>query len=131
MSERPSNQVVPRPGELSITAGRGNGALTFAVRGEIDLASVPRLVAELRRAEAAEAKLVVIDLADVEFIDSSGLQALLKARERLSRHGLRLSLSRPSAQVRQLLELTGTLGLFSVEGLEQVSTGPEKRGSAA
>lgn len=131
MYERSSDQVVVRPAELSIASSRSRGVLVLTVRGEIDMASSPRLMAELRRADAADAKLVVIDLADVEFIDSSGLHALLTAREALLRHGLQLSLSRVSSQVLRLLELTGTLGLFSVDGLEHSSTAPEGRGRAA
>jgi len=130
MSGGSADQVVLRPGELSITADRADGVLIFTVRGEIDIASAPRLAAELRRAEASDAELVVIDLADVEFIDSSGLHALLKGRERLARNGRRFSLARVSSQVRRLLELTGTLGLFSVEDLEHASTARDGRAGA-
>jgi anti-sigma B factor antagonist len=109
------------PGELSITADRSHRVLVLTLRGELDLASAPQLKAELRRAEATETAMVVVDLAGVEFMDSSGLHVLLAARECLRRTGRPLSLSRVSPQVRRLLELTRMLELFSVEGLRDAS----------
>ena len=73
MSEGSADQVVLRPGELSITADRADGVLIFTVRGEIDIASAPRLAAELRRAEASDAELV----AGVEEITGRKVEAFL------------------------------------------------------
>jgi anti-anti-sigma factor len=130
-SESSSDQAILLPGELSITTARSHGGLLFTVRGELDIASAPRLEAELRRAETADVERVAIDLADVEFIDSSGLHALINARERLGRKGLEFSLSRVSSQVRRLLELTGTGRLLAAEALTHVSNVPGGGGRAA
>ncbi|WP_436776332.1 STAS domain-containing protein [Yinghuangia sp. YIM S09857] len=52
-----------------------------------------------------------VDLAEVTFCDSAGLNVLLIARRRALENDLRFTLN-PSARVLQLLNLTGTTGLF-------------------
>jgi anti-sigma B factor antagonist len=52
---------------------RGGDAVVIAVSGELDLAETPALELELERVEASGATLVIVDLSDLEFIDSSGL----------------------------------------------------------
>jgi anti-anti-sigma factor len=48
-------------------------------------------------------------------MDSTGLQALMRAREAADRSGHRLTLSYDSPQIHRLLEITAMLDLFSVE----------------
>jgi anti-sigma B factor antagonist len=57
---------------------------------------------------------VVLDLAAVTFIDSTGLSALMDARAESDRNGWEFSVSRPSPAVRRVVELAG---------LEHVLTG--------
>ena len=116
VARRSADRSDVRPGELSVRVERSHRVLVLSVRGKIDLVSVPQLEEELRKAEASDAKLVVLDLADVEFMDSSGLHALLRAWQRFEQNRDPLALSRVSPQVRRLLELTGTDRIFGVEG---------------
>jgi anti-anti-sigma factor len=103
--------------------------LVLSVRGEIDLVSVPQLEEALRKAETSAAKRVVLDLADVEFMDSSGLHALLRAWQRFEQNRGRLVLSRVSPQVRRLLELTGTDLILGVERRRELSAGRDVHSS--
>ena len=64
--------------------------IVVAVEGEIDLATAPALLAALRDAVASPASAVVADLTGVEFIDSSGVHALLVAAAAARQHGSRL-----------------------------------------
>lgn len=87
------------------------------VVGELDQATVPALQERLDEVIDSGSTSLVVDLSDCEFIDSSGLAALVGARERLtagdSRH---FALCCPDAQVRRLLEITGldeAMGLAS------------------
>jgi anti-sigma B factor antagonist len=66
----------------------GNASIV-AVTGELDIATVPRLDRALRRAEV-DAALVVLDLRELEFPDSSGAHLLLAADRRIRRAGGRL-----------------------------------------
>ena len=80
-----------------------DGSAVLMMRGEIDMASA----AEFRSAIEETMSLgvpVVIDLASVTFMDSSGLHALLLA-ERSTEPGL-LSVRNPSTQVRRLLRMS-------------------------
>jgi anti-sigma B factor antagonist len=83
----------------------------IVLRGEVDLAAAASLRAHVQMV-AGEG--LVMDLADVTFIDSSALRELLFARDHLSRHGARLVLAAVPRGVRRLLEMTGTLRLFEI-----------------
>ena len=84
-----------------------DGAVYVAVEGELDLATAPQLDDKLIQAEAMVAPLIVIDLARVEFMDSTALQVLLKAEARSQHNGRRLRLATPSPQVQRLFEVAG------------------------
>jgi anti-anti-sigma factor len=77
----------------------------------MDTASAEAFAAELDRPGPT-----VIDCHAVEFIDSSGLRALLEARRRADRDGDQLILRQPSEVVRRILKITATDELFTIEG---------------
>ena len=60
-------------------------------------------------AACAAGRRVEADLDDVSFMDSSGLRTLVAARRMADRDGCVVVVTAMSEQVRQLLELTGTL----------------------
>lgn len=77
------------------------------IRGELDLASGPQLEAALDAVSPEDTRVVVIDLRELEFMDSTGLSIIVRAHQRLARDDCELGLVRGSAQVQRLLELTG------------------------
>jgi anti-sigma B factor antagonist len=79
----------------------------ISVSGELDLASSPALEQELERVAQSEAQVVVVDLRNLEFMDSTGLSVLVRAHQRAEENGRRLGLVNGSAQVQRLLTLTG------------------------
>ena len=81
--------------------------------GDIDLAGGPLLDTAIVRVENANP--VVIDLAAVEFIDSSGLRSLLAASRRAEGRNTQVILRSPSAGVLRLLSITGTTDQFIVQ----------------
>ena len=81
------------------------GALIVA-SGELDVQSVPELKERLTEAVDAGTKRVVVDLADVSFIDSLSLSALVGARRRLGEDG-RLAVVAVHEYVRLILQATG------------------------
>jgi anti-sigma B factor antagonist len=87
-------------------------SVVLAVFGELDVASTPELEAELVR--AADKKLVVVDLQELEFIDSTGLGVLVKAHDRAREAGRRFALVRGLGQVQRLLGLTGLSAQLAV-----------------
>jgi anti-sigma B factor antagonist len=103
------------PGGLRVTTIREGASLVLVLTGELDLASVPMLERRLDASADAGVVRVVVDLRGLEFLDSSGLQLLLRAQAQLRgrRHELLL---RPGARaVQQVFELTSTAGLFRFE----------------
>lgn len=85
----------PRPGYREIR-----------VEGELDLAVADQLVDGLARA-SAECQHVLVGLEGCEFIDSTGIAALVHAHNELAEHGGRLALYGPSHQVLRVLSVTG------------------------
>ena len=79
----------------------------ISVSGELDLASSPALEEELERVAQSDAQVVVVDLRNLEFMDSTGLSVLVRAHQRAEENGRRLGLVNGSQQVQRLLTLTG------------------------
>jgi anti-sigma B factor antagonist len=91
--------------------GRAPG---LAVRGEVDAASAPLLEEALDGAIRETAGAFVLDLAAVRFLDSSGLNLLLRARALLGRGDRAIVLVCPPGPVRRVLELAGVDDLFAL-----------------
>ena len=87
---------------------RNEGQTTvIAVSGELDLASSPALQEELDRVAASDAQLLIIDLRDLDFMDSTGLSVLVRAHQRIEEQGRQLAMVKGPQQVQRLLSLTG------------------------
>ncbi|MFE4258149.1 STAS domain-containing protein [Streptomyces sp. NPDC056883] len=88
------------------------------VGGEMDIDQAPLLHEALRTliTQPDCPGEVVIDLTELAFCDSSGLNALLQARLTAEEHGRRITLHAPNRQIRKLLQLTGTDTLFTITG---------------
>jgi anti-sigma B factor antagonist len=96
--------VVTTKGEASVVS----------VVGELDLASSPALEAELERVSANGASPIIVDLSQLEFMDSTGLSVLVRAHQRAEENGRRFGLINGSQQVQRLLNLTGVAERLSL-----------------
>jgi anti-anti-sigma factor len=85
----------------------GDQAVVIGVRGELDLASSPALEQELESGTAATAPLVIVDLRQLEFMDSTGLSVLVRAHQRATENEQQFAVVRGPQQVQRLLTLTG------------------------
>lgn len=94
-------------------AGLGD-APGVAVHGEVDLNVVPELEDALKRAILESIGAFIIDLSDLEFIDSTGLHVLLRARGLLGRDDRALAVVCPYGPVRRVFELSGVSELFAL-----------------
>lgn len=103
------------PGALVIERREEAGRQLVVLRGELDLTSAPELERELREVESSRPDRLVIDLAGLEFMDSTGLRTLLEARDRSLSQGYALALRRGQRQVQRVLELTRTDEVFEFE----------------
>ena len=76
------------------------------VRGELDLATAPGLAAVLADAVGQSTLPVVLDLAEVTFIDSSALRTLVLSGRELNDAGRKLQIGTRSERVAKVLEIT-------------------------
>jgi anti-sigma B factor antagonist len=82
-------------------------ATLIVVSGELDIASAPELEQALDQVRPELTKLVVVDLRELQFMDSTGLSIIVRAHQRLAEHGCELTLTEGPPQVQRLLDLTG------------------------
>jgi anti-anti-sigma factor len=85
------------------------------LRGELEISTVGLLRQALREARDEEASLVRLDVSGLDFVDSTGLRALLVANREASVAGWKLALTRAPPHVQQMFELTRTQGLLPFE----------------
>lgn len=96
--------------ELAASTG-----LILRLYGEFDLACAQQFEEALERRNGSRE--VVIDLAGLTFMDSTGIHMLLEAKKCADREGFELSVSMPGdGPVRKVLELTGLTDYFTPNG---------------
>jgi anti-anti-sigma factor len=92
-----------------------DGVAIVVVAGEVDPATVSELRNTLSRVIAPPRQEVVVDLAAVEFIDASGVGALVGAAAAAGRAGVKFRLKAPSAPVERVLDLARLDGTLVTE----------------
>jgi anti-anti-sigma factor len=104
-SSAPSLDAPLPPFACSWQAGARNSAWVHVV-GELDLATAPQLGQALGGAQR-QARVVVLDLRELTFMDTSGVHLIIDAADDARQSGGRLMLVRPPPQIDRLLTLTG------------------------
>ncbi len=93
-----------RQGDLVLVSFTGANAL--------DISNVDAFREQIERLTAS-ARTVVLDIHNVDFVDSAGLRALIWLRRELTKKGRRLILYRPKRSVRDILEVTRLIRIFT------------------
>ncbi len=96
--------------DLQIETEEAEGRACLTLRGEFDLAGIQHFEGILGKAEAARPKAIVIDLSGLQFMDSSGLRALVTADDRARKAGRRLAIVPGPPPVRRVFEITQLVG---------------------
>jgi anti-sigma B factor antagonist len=102
------------PELFSAEVAKGDGEVVVTVRGEIDMVSAPVLWESLLDI-IQDTNRVVIDLAETEFIDSTGLGVLVRALKRLRHRGGDLVLRSPRINARKVLSVTCLDRVMTIE----------------
>ncbi|HEX3512311.1 MAG TPA: STAS domain-containing protein [Solirubrobacteraceae bacterium] len=97
------------PNGLQIDVVRGVENDTIALRGELDIASAHALESAVVELCVAGAREIVLDMQELEFIDSTGFRAILTSRERCEECGAQLVMTRPRERVNRMLHVSGML----------------------
>jgi len=101
--------------DFKIEAERREQSAVVRIMGEVDLFSAPELRSTLDEVIGSGVRHIVVDLSTVDFLDSSGLGALVGALKHLRSlgHGT-IVLAAPPPAVRKILELTGINQVFEI-----------------
>jgi anti-sigma B factor antagonist len=97
--------------DLRLDVTERDGWSVLAVHGEVDVATAPRLREQLIKLVNDERFKLVVDLGDVDFIDSTGLGVLIGARKRVHTH---------DGDVRLVIADRRILKVFDITGLDQI-----------
>lgn len=95
----------------------GDGACAIVnVRGELDIATAPDLVAALETASQQAPARVVVNLLDTSFIDSTGLTTLFRAHKSFEDRdgGFALVCGPSNIEVRRVIDLMGFDQVFTI-----------------
>jgi anti-sigma B factor antagonist len=105
-----SDEVAPLSnramGHLSINTRVRDGRYTIALRGELDIGSAQILDAAIAEACEAQASEVIVDLGGIEFMDSTGLNSILRGQSRCEELKCAFSLTPAQQPVQQVFEVT-------------------------
>lgn len=93
---------------LTTVVRRAGGSFRLALAGELDLHGVDQLAARVVEALTAEGvDRVEVDLSDLHFIDSSGIQALLRAQAQVRKAQVGFRVVEISRAVERVMKLAG------------------------
>ncbi|HEY6449516.1 MAG TPA: STAS domain-containing protein [Candidatus Cybelea sp.] len=102
--------------ELSIdlSTEEGSGTLVVKLCGSLDLATAPTVRAALSEAAEQSSHDLIVDLTQLEFLDSTGLGVLIGAHRRTIERGGSFRLIVSDGPISRLLNITGLITVFSV-----------------
>ena len=103
----PSSQLPDEVGDLSLHSTQIGQRAVLAAAGEIDLITAHRVEEAATEALDAGVQDLWIDVSEVEFIDSSGIHALLAVRSRVAELNRSLAVICPIGPIRRAFVLTG------------------------
>ncbi len=99
---------------LTFTTDQVDTVTVLDVAGEVDLDTADLLRAEAEKALSDRPPELVLDLTGVDFLDSSGLGALLSLQRRLADEGGFLRLVIGSRHVRRVIDVTGMANVLAI-----------------
>ena len=106
----------PRPEELAIDVSRpSEHAVLVVLAGEMDIVSSGEFSRRMAELDVDEPAHVVVDLAGLTFIDSSGINALLRAASSVEERGGTAVLASPSPAARRVFEIARVAQVVTVD----------------
>ena len=100
---------------LRIRAEQCGSEAVIVLEGEFDMTGTQRFWAFVDATLAAEPRAVIVDAGGLEFVDSSGLLALMRARDAAVEADAAFTIRNPSAALRRIVELAGLEELLEPE----------------
>lgn len=100
--------------DLSIHVHVAGDMQVFELTGSLDIATSPTVRAALASASERGSHRLVVDLINVDFLDSTGLGALIGGQRRAKEFNGEVRLVAKEGQILRLLRITGLLKVFAV-----------------
>jgi len=91
---------------LEVEIQQGEDLVEVSLQGELDLSTVEKVEQELRRVEDRGEKLLVLNLAGLSFLDSTGLRLMVTTDQRARQEGRRLAIVKGPESVHRVFTIT-------------------------
>lgn len=92
---------------LTLDIENGDRAVRLALKGELDISSAGRVEEQLGKVQDGGLELFVLDLRELEFMDSTGLRLIVRADEAAREKGTRFVIVRGPEPVQRVFEIVG------------------------
>lgn len=99
---------------IDIRTDEAGAASAVVVSGEVDVSNADELRSALDTALASSAPALTVDLAEVPYIDSTGIGVLVGAAHRAAEKDVRLEVARPQRNVARVLGLLGVTAELNI-----------------
>ncbi|WP_406091568.1 STAS domain-containing protein [Streptomyces sp. NBC_01013] len=109
---------------LTITARDAATGPVLEIAGDLDHSTAPELRRVVDRLPVTGGQLLVLDMADVQFCDSSGISALLAARNLAMEKGGDIALAAVPANTARILRIIGLDRVFTLHPDASTATSP-------
>ena len=96
----------PRPGALTLTVEASDSAVFLRMAGDLDLANIGQVMAALDRVDLDRTTQLVFDPQEVVFLDSAGLQTILRLNDHCKDQGSRVKVVKPRGLASRVFTLT-------------------------
>jgi len=96
-----------------------NGVVVFDIEGEVDLYNSPELKEAIKKMIEAKKYNIVVNLAKVSYIDSSGIGALISSLSNLKKYQGSLKITNLQGSVKKVFELTKLTSFFEIYNSEE------------
>jgi anti-anti-sigma factor len=100
---------------LYVATSHDDGTATIVLIGDFDMSGAAHFWASVSEALGTRPPSITVEARGLTFIDSSGLAALIRAREAADEAGVAFRIREPSPMLRRIVEITGTVDLLSGE----------------
>jgi anti-anti-sigma factor len=91
---------------FNVTSEQHGGTVLVKLSGELDISSAPKVEDELARVEPDRPELIVLDLRNLAFMDSTGLRLLIAADTRARQQDRRLMIVKGPEPVQRVFRIT-------------------------
>ena len=110
------SEAVPEALQIDVTPSTESTPALVVLSGEMDIVSTGAFSESMAELERSSPDGVVIDVAGLTFIDSSGINALVQAARTVEARGGRAVLAAPASHVQRVFEITRVGDVVTIAG---------------